>query len=89
MNKKMIEYWFPIKILGVEGPKEKRVAIGRPPSIHLYFARRPMCACRAIILSSLLEIPSDDKLLKDYINLIENYCMGEIPNSVIFEGKND
>lgn len=87
MNKKMIEYWFPIKILGVEGPKEKRVAIGRPPSIHLYFARRPMCACRAIILSSLLEIPSDDKLLKDYINLIENYCMREIPNSVIFEGK--
>lgn len=83
----MIEYWFPIESVGIEGKKEKTVAIGRIPSIAQYFARRPTCAVRAIILSSLLELPSDDSSLKDYFNLIQNYGLRNIPNKVKFDGK--
>ncbi|HDZ17008.1 MAG TPA: DUF1156 domain-containing protein [archaeon] len=84
MKKKFIEYIFPIKSVGIEGRKEKQNAIGRIPSIHLYFARRPTCAARAIILSSIIPVPSEDKLLIDYFNLIEGYGKRKLPKKISY-----
>ncbi len=88
MKDKLIEYWFPINTIGIEGQKEKQVSIGRIPVIHLYFARRPTCAARAIILSSLLDIPNSDDLLKFQLNLVENYGLRKIPNQLLYNKKN-
>lgn len=72
-EKRVIENWFPIETVGLEGQKEKIVGIGRIQSIHIYSARRPTCAARTIILSSLLKLPSDDNKLIEIFNLIKKY----------------
>jgi adenine-specific DNA methylase len=87
MDKKIIEFWFPIKEVGLEGQKEKQVAVGRPPSIHNYFARRPTAAARAIILASILKIPEDDKDLSMIFKLIIDYGKRDAPNYVNVNGK--
>jgi adenine-specific DNA methylase len=71
VNKKIIEYWFPIKEIGKESQKESGSGGTGISGIHTYFARRPTCSARAIILASLLQVPDSDEKLKEYFNLIK------------------
>lgn len=52
----LIEDWLPIQELGIESRRERAVAMDLPPiyALHVWWARRPLVACTAVILASLL-----------------------------------
>src|SRR6202140_4570516 len=58
---RLIERWLPIGALGEESARERRSMTSLPPTyyLHVWWARRPLVACRAAIMASLLPADSD------------------------------
>lgn len=58
MNKKLIEVALPLEAINAEAAREKSIRHGHPSTLHLWWARRPLAAARAVIWSSLVDDPS-------------------------------
>ena len=57
-TKKMIEVALPLEKINAESAREKSIRHGHPSTLHLWWARRPLAAARAVIWSSLVDDPS-------------------------------
>jgi len=57
--KRLAEVDFPIAIVSKHSAREKSIRHGHPSTLHLWWARRPLAACRAILLGLLLPDPCD------------------------------
>lgn len=57
-NKKLIEVALPLEKINAESAREKSIRHGHPSTLHLWWARRPLAAARAVIWSSLIDDPS-------------------------------
>jgi putative DNA methylase len=57
--KKLIEVALPLDAINVASAKEKTIRHGHPSSLHLWWARRPLSAARAVIFSQLVHDPED------------------------------
>lgn len=58
MAKKLIEVALPLDIINEACVREKSIRHGHPASLHLWWARRPLAAARAVIWASLVDDPS-------------------------------
>ena len=56
--KKLIEVALPLEAINSESAREKSIRHGHPSTLHLWWARRPLAAARAVIWSSLVDDPS-------------------------------
>lgn len=56
--KKLIEVALPLEDINAESAREKSIRHGHPSTLHLWWARRPLAAARAVIWSSLVDDPS-------------------------------
>jgi putative DNA methylase len=59
-RKKLIEVSLPLKAINIASAREKSIRHGHPSTLHLWWARRPLAACRAVLFASLVDDPSDD-----------------------------
>ncbi|MDR1915850.1 MAG: DUF1156 domain-containing protein [Synergistaceae bacterium] len=57
-KKKLIEVALPLEAINAESAREKSIRHGHPSTLHLWWARRPLAAARAVIWSSLVNDPS-------------------------------
>src|SRR5262245_12521584 len=57
--KRLIEVDFPIAVVSAHSAKEKSIRHGHPSTLHLWWARRPLAACRAVLLGLLLPAPCE------------------------------
>lgn len=57
-RKKLIEVDLPLDAINKESAREKSIRHGHPSTLHLWWARRPLAACRAVIFASLVDDPS-------------------------------
>lgn len=57
--KRLIEVDFPIARVGAHAVKEKPIVRLHPQSFHQWWARRPLAACRAVLMALLLPDPAD------------------------------
>ena len=57
-KKKLIEVALPLDAINAESAREKSIRHGHPSTLHLWWARRPLAAARAIIWASLVDDPS-------------------------------
>jgi putative DNA methylase len=57
-RKKLIEVALPLEAINMESAREKSIRHGHPSTLHLWWARRPLAACRAVLWSSLVDDPS-------------------------------
>src|SRR3954447_25383862 len=57
-RKKMIEVALPLEAINRESAREKSIRHGHPSTLHLWWARRPLAACRAVLFASLVDDPS-------------------------------
>jgi putative DNA methylase len=58
-RKKLIEVALPLDAINRESQHEKSVPRrGHPATMHLWWARRPLAACRAVLFASLIDDPS-------------------------------
>src|SRR5882724_9048904 len=58
-RKKLIEVAMPLEDINREAAREKSIRHGHPSTLHLWWARRPLAACRAVLFSSLVDDPSE------------------------------
>ena len=58
VTKKLIEVALPLEKINAESAREKSIRHGHPSTLHLWWARRPLAAARAVIWSSLVDDPS-------------------------------
>ena len=56
--KKLIEVAMPIKEISAESVRDKSIRHGHPSTLHLWWARRPLAAARAIIFAQMVDDPS-------------------------------
>lgn len=58
MKKKLIEVALPLEAINAASVREKSIRHGHPSTLHLYWARRPLAACRAVLFAQLVDDPS-------------------------------
>ena len=61
-RKKLIEVALPLKAINEASAREKSIRHGHPSTLHLWWARRPLATCRAVLFASLVNDPSDDPM---------------------------
>ena len=57
-RKKLIEVDLPLDDINKQSAREKSIRHGHPSTLHLWWARRPLAACRAVIFASMVDDPS-------------------------------
>jgi putative DNA methylase len=55
---KLIEVGLPLEDINRESAREKSIRHGHPSTLHLWWARRPLAACRAVLFAQLVDDPS-------------------------------
>lgn len=58
--KRLIEVDLPIKRISTHARREKNLRQGHISTLHMWWARRPLAACRAVICAALWPDPVDD-----------------------------
>ena len=57
-RKKLIEVAIPLEAINAASAREKSIRHGHPSTLHLWWARRPLAACRAVLFAQLVDDPS-------------------------------
>jgi putative DNA methylase len=57
-RKKMIEVAIPLEAINAASAREKSIRHGHPSTLHLWWARRPLAAARAVIFCQMVDDPS-------------------------------
>lgn len=60
IRKKLIEVSIPLEDINAESAKEKSIRHGHPSTLHLWWARRPLAAARAVLFAQLVDDPSSN-----------------------------
>ncbi len=61
-RKKLIEVALPLEAINEASAREKSIRHGHPSTLHLWWARRPLAAARAVLFASLVDDPGDPEL---------------------------
>ena len=66
-RKKLIEVALPLDAINKASAREKSIRHGHPSTLHLWWARRPLAAARAVIFAQMVDDPSEhtETLLTD------------------------
>ena len=57
-KKKLIEVAMPLEAINAASAREKSIRHGHPSTLHLWWARRPLATCRAVLFAQLVDDPS-------------------------------
>ena len=58
VKKKLIEVALPLEAINMASAREKSIRHGHPSTLHLWWARRPLAAARAVIFAQMVDDPS-------------------------------
>ena len=73
--KRLIEVAMPIKEISAESQRDKSIRHGHISTLHLWWARRPLPACRAVIFGSLVPDPLDENCPNAFKDAIDALLM--------------
>ena len=57
-RKKLIEVAIPLDAINAASAREKSIRHGHPSTLRLWWARRPLAACRAVLFAQWVDDPS-------------------------------
>ena len=57
-RKKLIEVALPLEAINAASAREKSIRHGHPSTLHLWWARRPLAAARAVLFAQMVDDPS-------------------------------
>jgi len=91
-KKKLIEVALPLEAINKESAHEKSIRHGHPSTLHLWWSRKPLATCRAVLFASLVDDPSSlpeqfpteadqDKERQRLFRLIEKLVLWENSNN--------
>ncbi len=58
LRRKLIEIALPLDAINAASAREKSIRHGHPSTLHLWWARRPLAAARAVIFGQMVDDPS-------------------------------
>jgi adenine-specific DNA methylase len=80
--KRLIEVDLPIKRISAHARREKSIRHGYISTLHIWWARRPLAACRAVICASLWPDPADPLCPQDFRDkaseIISNFALAAV-----------
>jgi len=79
---RLIEVAFPIREVSAESVRDKSLRQGHLSTLHLWWARRPLAACRAIIFASLVPDPDDARCPAEFRGAVERTLKTRVPSSL-------
>jgi putative DNA methylase len=97
-KKKLIEVALPLDAINKASAREKSIRHGHPSTLHLWWARRPLAAARAVIFAQMVDDPSahpdlfptekkQEKERQRLFRIIEDLVLWE--NTTTLDRKND
>jgi putative DNA methylase len=87
---KLIEVALPLAAINDASAREKSIRHGHPSTLHLWWARRPLAAARAVIWASLVDDPSGDSTLSlEEQDAERQRLFGILERFVIWENSNN
>ena len=76
-RKKLIEVALPLEAINKASAREKSIRHGHPSTLHLWWARRPLAACRAVIFTSLVDDPDDPDAPQEFVQACRELPRGK------------
>lgn len=70
MLKRLIEVALPLKEVSEQSAREKSIRHGHISTLHIWWARRPLAACRAVVFASLVPDPDDPTCPEEFRGLV-------------------
>jgi putative DNA methylase len=90
IRRKLIEVSIPLEDINAESAREKSIRHGHPSTLHLWWARRPLAAARAVLFAQLVDDPSSNPGLTEEQQRAERERLhGIIRRLVKWENIND
>jgi len=92
--KKLIEVALPLDAINVAAAREKSIRHGHPSTLHLWWARRPLAAARAVIFAQMVNDPGYERHLGRGVNkekaaIERERLFGIIEKLVLWENTNN
>lgn len=84
-TKKLIEVFLPLNEINAQSVREKSLRHGHPSTLHLWWARRPLAACRAVLFAQLVDDPSShpERFPTDQAQKAERDRLAEIIRKIV------
>lgn len=92
IRRKLIEVALPLEAINRESAREKSIRHGHPSTLHLWWARRPLAAVRAVLFAQLVDDPSarpDEFPTEAEQDAERKRLFGLIERIVVWENTND
>ena len=70
-RKKLIEVALPLEEINAAAAREKSIRHGHPSTLHLWWARRPLASCRAVLFASIIDDPEQDGVPQPLLDRID------------------
>src|SRR5437867_7088522 len=70
MLKRLIEVALPLKEVSEQSAREKSIRHGHISTMDIWWARRPLAACRAVVFASLIPDPDDPECPEHFRSLV-------------------
>ncbi len=77
--RRLIEVELPIKRISAHARREKAIRHGHISTLHIWWARRPLAACRAVICSALWPDPADPLCPQAFIEAARKQMLAWAP----------
>jgi adenine-specific DNA methylase len=79
---RLIEVALPIREISAESVRDKSLRHGHISTLHLWWARRPLAASRAVVFASLVPDPDDPRCPAEFRAAVERHLKTDVPTEL-------
>ena len=79
---RLIEVALPIREISAESVWDKSLRHGHISTLHLWWARRPLPASRAVVFASLVPDPDDPACPEEFRQAVKQFLKDEVPSKL-------
>lgn len=79
---RLIEVALPIREISAESVWDKSLRYGHISTLHLWWARRPLPASRAVVFASLVPDPDDPACPEEFRQAVKQFLKDEVPSKL-------
>src|SRR5437879_10750672 len=77
---RLIEVALPIREISAESVRDKSLRHGHISTLHLWWARRPLSASRAVVFASLVPDPDHRECPPEFVRAVERLLKDNVPS---------
>ena len=81
---RLIEVALPVREISAESVRDKNIHHAHISHLHIWWARRPLAASRAVVFASLVPDPDDPRCPTDFRDAVERNLKSQVPELLKF-----